>query len=159
VLPKLLDQYKLPQTPAGIRRAEDGWIDKMGRLIANSSREQAADAVAAALAEGIAMEDVGAAISLAANELVLRDPGRPKEWAKPEKPVGSVHGDSVGVHASDAANAWRNIARVSNRRNAVASLIVGAFHTAGQTDRSNKEPYPLAEQREKITASEPAALL
>ena len=48
----------------------------MGRLIASASREQAADAVAAALAEGIAAEDVGAAISLAANELVLRDPGR-----------------------------------------------------------------------------------
>lgn len=28
-----------------------------------------------------------------------------------EKPEGSCHGDSVGVHASDAANAWRNIVR------------------------------------------------
>ena len=59
------------------------------------------------------------------------------------KPPGCVHGDSVGVHASDAANAWRNIARVSNPRNQVASLIVGAYHTAGQTDRVTKDPYPL----------------
>ena len=159
VLPKLLDQYKLLQTAAGNRRAKDGWIENMGRLIANSSREQAADAAAAALAEGIAMDDIGAAISLAANELVLRDPGRPKEWASAEKPVGSVHGDSVGVHACDAANAWRNIARVSNRRNSVASLIVGAFHTAGQAGRLNKEPYPLAAQRDKIKTAEPQALL
>ena len=44
-------------------------------------------------------------------------PAAPKADA-PGKPRGSVHGDSVGVHASDAANAWRNIARVSNPRNA-----------------------------------------
>jgi hypothetical protein len=159
VLPKLLDQYKLVESIPGTRRAEDAWIESMGRLIANSSREQAADAVAAALAEGISAEDIGAAISLAANELVLRDPGRPKEWATPEKPIGSVHGDSVGVHASDAANAWRNIARVSNRRNAVASLIVGAFHTAGQSGRLNKEPIPLAEHLDKIKATEQEPLL
>ncbi len=159
VLPKLLDQYKLLSVAPGERRAEDDWIDKLGRLIANSTREVAADAVAAALAEGIATEDVGAAISRAANELVLRDPGRPKEWASAEKPVGSVHGDSVGVHASDSANAWRNIARVSNRRNQIASLIVGAFHTAGQSGRLNKEFFPLSESLDKVKAAEPAALL
>ena len=81
--------------------------------------------MAAALADGIRPEAVGEAISLAANQLVLRDPGRRKEQASAGKPVGSVHGDSVGVHASDSANAWRNIARVSNPRNTVASLIVG----------------------------------
>ena len=43
--------------------------------------------------------------------------------------MGSVHGNSVGVHASDAANAWRNIARVTNARNTFASLIVAAFQT------------------------------
>ena len=77
-------------------------------------------------------EGVGEAISLAANLLVLHDPGRREENSTPQKPPGCVHGDSVGVHASDAANAWRNIARVSNPRNTVASLIVGAYHTAGQ---------------------------
>jgi hypothetical protein len=159
VLPKLLDQFKLLGMAPGDRRAEDAWIADMGRLIANSSREQAAEAVAAALADGLAAEDIGAAISLAANELVLRDPGRPKEGASPEKPVGSVHGDSVGVHASDAANAWRNIARVSNRRNAVASLIVGAFHTAGQYARLNKEPFPLPEHLDEIAAVDQKALL
>jgi hypothetical protein len=61
-----------------------------------------------------------------------------------------VHGASVGVHASDAANAWRNIARVSNRRNTLASLIVGAYHTAGQTGGLNPNPYPFAEHTEKI---------
>lgn len=161
LLPKLLDQYKLLGAlgaAPGQRRAEDGWIDKMGMLIADSSRQQAAEAVAAALAEGIASEDIGAAISLAANDLLLRDPGR-GAGGPADKPVGSVHGDSVGVHASDSANAWRNIARVSNQRNAVASLIVGAFHTAGQSGRLNKERFPLPEHLEKVAATEPEPLL
>src|SRR5207248_4949203 len=102
------------------------------------------DAVAAALAEGFSPEAVGEAISLAANRLLLCDPGRGE--ADGPKYKGSVHGDSVGVHASDAANAWRNIARVSNHRNAVASLIVGAYHTAGEYLRDN-DPYPQAAHR------------
>jgi hypothetical protein len=44
---------------------------------------------------------VAEAISLASNLLVLRDPGRTSD--EEGKPKGSVHGASVGVHASDAA--------------------------------------------------------
>jgi hypothetical protein len=65
----------------------------------------------------------------------------------------------VGVHASDAANAWRNIARVSDRRNTYASLIVGAYHTAGQSGGLNPQGYPFAEHREKIRNVAPDALL
>ena len=145
---------------AGTRKADDAWIDRMANQIADASREQAAEAVAAALAEGFSTDDVGEAISLAANQLVLRDPGRRPQGASPEKPEGSVHGDSVGVHASDAANAWRNIAGVSNARNAVASLIVGAFHTAGQTGSTRKELVSAyAEHLEKVTATDAETLL
>lgn len=158
VLPKLLDQYRLLSKPLGNRKADDAWVERLCQTIVNGSREQAADAAAAALAEGMAPEAVGEAISLAANQLVLRDPGR-RQADGDSKPVGSVHGASVGVHASDSANAWRNIARVSNPRNTVASLIVGAFHTAGQSGGLNKEPYPTAEQLEKITAKEADQLL
>ena len=70
-----------------------------------------------------------------------------------------MHGDSVGVHASDAANAWRNIARVSNQRNAVASLIVGAYHTAGQHGGQLSDPYPQSAHREKVKSDDPAALV
>jgi hypothetical protein len=65
----------------------------------------------------------------------------------------------VGVHASDAANAWRNIARVTDRRNTIASLIVGAYHTAGQAGGQNPQPYPFAEHREKVADVAPDALL
>jgi hypothetical protein len=150
LLPRLLDEHKLVGRAMGTRRGDDEWVLQLSKTIANATRDQAAEAVAAALAEGFSPEDVGEAISLAANELLLRDPGRPKDWASPEKPVGSVHGDSVGVHASDAANAWRNIARVSNQRNQVASLIVGAYHTAGQHGRLNENFYPTAADLEAI---------
>ena len=46
------------------------------------------------------------------------------------KPIGSVHGDSIGVHATDSANAWRNMARASNTRNCFASLILGAYQVS-----------------------------
>jgi hypothetical protein len=46
------------------------------------------------------------------------------------------------VHAADAARAWRNIAAATSRRNAAASLIAGAFHTAGQSGFVGAEPFP-----------------
>lgn len=159
VLPKLLDQYKLLGKSLGSRKTDDAWVEKMSQTIVNGSREQAAEAVAAALAEGMAPESIGEAMSLAATALVLRDPGRTPQQASAGKPAGSIHGASVGVHASDSANAWRNIARVSNARNTTASLIVGAFHTAGQAGQLKKDPYPLGEHLEKVKVKDADALL
>jgi hypothetical protein len=159
VLPKLLDQYKLLGREVGQKAGDDAWLQQLATTIFRGTRDQAADAVAQALAEGFSSESVGEALSLAANMLVLHDPGRPEQWSSKEKPVGSCHGDSVGVHASDAANAWRNICRVSNPRNVFAGLIVGAFHTGGQSDRSNKQPYPFAEHFAEIKTSDHRELL
>jgi hypothetical protein len=158
LLPKLLDQYRLLDRPAGDRQPDDDRVASLSHTIYGSSREKAAEAVAAALAEGVSLESIGEAISLAANQLVLHDPGRPKADS-PAKPKGSVHGASVGVHASDSANAWRNIARVGNRRNALASLIVGAYHTAGQSGSLNPQAYPLAEHLETVRDVAPDSLL
>ncbi|QDT98725.1 hypothetical protein [Gimesia aquarii] len=159
VLPMLLDQYRLLSKPIGKRKADDAWVESLAQTIYHGSSEQAADAAAAALAEGFDPEAIGEAISLASNALVLHDQGRTK--ARPDKPIGSVHGDSVGVHASDSANAWRNIARVSNKRNMLASLIVGAYHTATGRYKSklNAVSYPLDEQIEQITSKNPATLI
>jgi hypothetical protein len=158
LLPKLLDRHSLATRTAGDRQPDDAWIERLCHTIYASTRVQAAEAVAEALAEGIAPEAVGEAISLAANQLVLHDPGRKREDS-PAKPIGSVHGASVGVHASDAANAWRNIARVSDHRNTCASLIVGAYHTAGQSGALYPQSYPFAEHREKVRSVAPDALL
>jgi hypothetical protein len=158
-LPKLFDEFKLAGKPLGKRTPDDGWIDQFSRTIYKATPSQGAEAVAAAFAEGIAPDSIAEALCLAANRLVLHDPGRIAAHANADKPAGSVHGDSVGVHASDAANAWRNIARISNPRNTVASLIVGGYHTAGQAGRFNPEPYPLPEQLEQVKTREPAKLL
>jgi hypothetical protein len=158
VLPKLMERFKLMDRPVGKKEADDAWVEHLSQTIYASSRAAAAEAVAAALAEGFSQEAVGEAMSLACARLLLGDPGREKSQ-NPAKPDGSVHGDSVGVHASDAANAWRHIARVSNARNTYASLIAGAYHTAGQTGRQQKELYPLAADLEPVREKDPAALL
>jgi hypothetical protein len=149
VLPKLMDQYKLDSWVPGQRQAVDAWVKQLADTIYGGTREQAAEATAGALKEGFATAAIAEAISLAANRLVLNDPGRPAQWASPNKPVGSVHGDSIGVHASDAANAWRNLASVGNRQTAVTSLVVGAFHTGGQAHKA-AEPHPRPAELESV---------
>ena len=71
----------------------------MNQTINTSTQEQAADAIAAALAEGMDPEAVGEAISLAANQLVLRSTS------------SRTHGNSLGGHRSDATGSnqrrWR----------------------------------------------------
>jgi hypothetical protein len=131
LLPRLLEEHRLEGRERGTRAADEAWIEHLGDTLFSAERAAAAGAAAAALAEGFDPEDVGAAMSLAATRLLLDDPGRSK--AEPGKPVGSVHGASTGVHASDSANAWRHIARVGSARNAFCSLIAGAYHTAGQS--------------------------
>lgn len=158
-LPRLMDQYKLAGRKPGDRKADDAWIENLCQAVYAGNRDQAADAVAAALAEGFSPADIGEAISLAANRLVLRDPGRNEKQISAGKPVGSVHGASVGVHASDSANAWRNIARVSDTRNTFASLIVAGYHTAGQAGMAARKPLPWAEQLDAITAKDAKSLL
>jgi len=141
LLPRLLEKAGSRGQSSRDSQPDDAWVERLSQTIYASTPEQAAEAAALALADGISPETVGEAISMAANQLVLHDPGRRRDDTA-AKPKGSVHGASVGVHASDAANAWRNIARVSNRRNTLASLIVGAYHTAGQSRGLNPNAYP-----------------
>ncbi|MCE9532043.1 MAG: hypothetical protein K8T89_13100, partial [Planctomycetes bacterium] len=116
VLPQMMDKYRLMDKAIGKKEADDNWVEKLSMTFYGSSREQAAEAAADALAQGYSPEVIGEAMSLACARLVLRDQGRQKP-ANADKVIGSTHGDSVGVHASDSANAWRHIARVSNARN------------------------------------------
>ena len=152
VLPRLMDEYDLLNLTPGNRRADDRWIERMTSTIFSGSRARAAEAVAAALQEGFSPEAIGEAMSLAATRLVLHDPGRRDD--APGKPRGSVHGASVGVHAADSVNAWRNISRVTDTRNTIASLVVGAFHTAGQKGRVGDRPFPYMERLEDMRRSE-----
>ncbi len=159
LLPKLLSNYGLLEKPAGSRDPGDAWVGQMCQTLFSSKRAQAAEAVAAALAEGISPEIIGEAMSLASNQLLLHDPGRRAEQSSADKPKGSVHGASVGVHASDSANAWRNIARVSNPRNMAASLIVGAYHTADQFGHVGSEPLGYEALSQELPSDSPDELL
>ncbi|HEV8542083.1 MAG TPA: hypothetical protein VGR78_06815 [Verrucomicrobiae bacterium] len=164
LLPKLLDEYKLLGRSPGDRQPDDALVDQLSQTIFKSTPQQAADAAAAALADGVAPDAIGEAITLAANQLVLRDYGRTPRAEVAGKPIGSVHGDSIGVHASDSANAWRNIARVSNTRNCFASLILGAYQaaldrTARGGDFLNWEALPWQGHVTQVQATSAESLL
>ncbi len=164
LLPKLLEEHKLLGATPGTRAAEDKWVSDLSMVIFTSTPEQAANAAAAALAEGMAPDAVGEAISLAANQLILRDHGRTPEMEVTGKPIGSVHGDSIGVHACDSANAWRQMARVARPRNSFACLILGAYQAAlDRTDRGgdfqNWKPLPLDYHVRNVKSTTPEALL
>jgi hypothetical protein len=154
LVPRLLDQHQVLSRASGTRTADDRWVDELSQTIFRGTAEQAADAAAAALAEGMDPTAIGEAISLAANQLVLRDNGRLRDEA-PNKPAGSVHGDSIGVHGCDSANAWRNLARAANARNRAVCLILGAWQVA--RDRAARggsfltwQPYPRDEARAQV---------
>lgn len=163
LLASLLEEHGLLGLRPGTKDAEDAFIDELSRTIFEAPPEDAAGAVALALAEGFRPEALGEAISLAANRIVLCDPGRIPAWEFPGKVVGSVHGDSVGVHASDAANAWRNLAGVSEGRNKHACLILGAWQVA--RDRGSRqglleaEAAPSKRQVDTISETDPDALM
>jgi hypothetical protein len=164
VLPAMLEKYKLLEKPPGNKPLDDGAAEKLSMVIFSSSPDDAAEAAAAALADGTAPDAVGEAISLAANQLILRDVGRTARDEVAGKPIGSVHGDSIGVHACDSANAWRNMARAANTRNTYACLILGAYQVA--LDRINRggnfltwEPLPLKQHIDGVRSQAPDALL
>ena len=164
LLPKILDEHHLLGKTPGTREADDAWVEQMSKTIFGSTPQQAAEAVAAALEEGFAPAALGEAISLAANQLILRDIGRTFRDETTNKPIGSVHGDSIGVHACDSANAWRNLARVSNTRNTFACLILGAYQVAWDRvnrggDFLNWQPLPLARHVDDLKTDDPKMLL
>ncbi|MFO1019774.1 MAG: hypothetical protein U0903_03645 [Planctomycetales bacterium] len=164
LLPKVLDQHHLVSKPFGNKTADDAWIEQFSNTVFNASPSEAAHAVGVALSEGFAPSTVAEAISLAANQLVLRDPGRIEKWASKEKPAGSVHGDSIGVHACDAVNALRNMSLIANQRNSAACLILAAYevssdgHTRGDAILTAKS-RPWEEHLEKVKTTTTDGLL
>lgn len=162
-LAKLMSDHRLPR-PGAVKPMDDQQVAELARVIFSSPAPDAAAAAAKSLADGCDPAHVGEAVSLAANQLLLRDHGRTAQMEVPGKPIGSVHGDSIGVHASDSANAWRNLARVSDPRNACACLILGAWQAADdRTDRGgdflNWEALPLKNHLAGLKTTDPAQLL
>jgi hypothetical protein len=151
LMPKLLDQYKLAGKSLGKRDPGDDAVNQLSQTIYNGPNQRAAEAVAAALAEGIDPEVVGEAISLAANAFVLRQGAGGDRWR--------THGDAAGVHASDATNAWRNMARVAETRHAISGLIVAAYHVGVQSSPYQTPAYPTDEHRALVKTQDAAGLL
>jgi len=148
LLPKLIDQYKLAQPQLGTRDPGDVAVEDLARTIYQGPPTRSAEAAAAALSEGISPEVVGEAISLASNMLVLKQ--GPEQWR--------THGDSAGVHSSDATNAFRNMARVCKPDLAASGLVVAAYHVAVHTPFKG-DAYPTEGHRLTIRTTDPVRLL
>ena len=162
MLVSLIDEYKLNGATPGNRAAEDAFVSQLSESFATAAPMDSARAAASALAEGFSPDAVGEALSLAASQLVLRDGGRLPQWEDRLKPAGSVHGDSVGVHASDAANAWRNLSRISTGQNVFACLIIGAWQVARDRDNPGnlmKEPLPVKHHLDRLASLDGDAVL
>ena len=139
VLPDLMSDLNLTDATPGTLRLDAKQLESLTTAIFGSGRDEAAEIMATALAKGTHPQDAGEALSLAAARLLLNDQGRTRGEAG--KPAGSVHGASVGVHAADSAAAWRGIAAVSEPPIALATLIAGAWHTAGQSHRVGRQAF------------------
>ncbi|MEY4568091.1 MAG: hypothetical protein RLY14_3061 [Planctomycetota bacterium] len=162
MLVKLLDEYHLHGRNPGTKPAEDGWIEQLSTTFATADPEDAGRAAAHALAEGFDPKAIGEAISIAASTLVLRDGGRLPQWEDRLKIAGSVHGDSMGVHASDSANAWRNLASASSGINAFACLIIGAWQIARDRNYPGNllaEPLPARHHLDRVSGKDIEGLL
>ncbi|HTN73961.1 MAG TPA: hypothetical protein VL096_01895 [Pirellulaceae bacterium] len=162
IVPKLLEQHKLLAKPLGERRAEDHYLDELSATILAATDEQAAAAIAQSLAEGFAPQDLAEAISLASNQLILRQvKDAPGNYGQ------RTHGDSMGVHASDTTNAWRNMIRVVGDRHRAAGLMLAAANVAQSarwaaslpTSMLHDVPYPHAAQLAAVSTTDSAKLL
>ena len=162
-LPRVLDRHGLPGRAPGAAPADDAWVERTARAIFAGTPEEAADVAAAALAAGTAPDAVGEAVVHAACELCLRDEGRTAGEARPDKPVGSVHGDSIGVHAADSASAWRRLARRGDARTAATCLVAGAWQVARDRVARGGDflawtPHPRPEALAAVKDDDPEAL-
>jgi hypothetical protein len=158
MLSSLMDEFHLMGKPLGTKQADDAFIEELSHVFSTASASDAARAAATALADGIAPEAIGEALSLSATMLVLKDAGRQPQWEDRLKPAGSVHGDSRGVHASDAANAWRNLATATRGHSAMSCLLIGAWQVArDRGDASNLLPSALPAKHQLDRISETTA--
>ncbi len=157
VLPKIIDQYGLDSAKFGERRGDDAWLGSTASTLVGQTPTQAAETMAALVKDGFSLDSLGEVLTTASNLLVLRDKGRDRAF--PGKPIGSVHGDSVGVHASDSMNAWWNMAKVSTQRNAVTGLVVGAYHLSQGVYGLGTDMYPYAEHQESVKTVDRTNLL
>jgi len=163
-LPRVMDQFKLDTRECGTKEVDAKWVMDMVNTLFTATPQQGAEAIAAAIVDGISPQRITEAISLTANQLVLRDAGRREKEVQPGKPIGSVHGDSIGVHASDSAHAWRHIALAANNRNRNAALVLAGYQVALDRverggDFQNWKNRPVEEDLAKVTSNEICHLL
>jgi hypothetical protein len=153
LLPKLVDQYHLFDKEPGTKRPDDAWVENTAAKFFQAPPERAAEIAAAALVEGWSPEGLHEAISLAANQLVLRDEAE------------QAHGATIGVHACDAVSAWRHIGAVSDAKNAAAAVVIAAYNLTRDRDATKAgkfvdwAAYPRPDALARVKGTTPEEIL
>ncbi len=137
LIPRLMKENRLaereiPLAREGANAAPYDAIERLAHAIYRESRADAALAMTVWLRNGFSLNECCEALSLAATRLLIEDHGVSRNPTA-EKPLGSVHGASIGVHASDSALAWRELARALPPSERAATLLAAAYHTGGQS--------------------------
>jgi hypothetical protein len=146
VLPAVMDQFKLDSRECGTKDADVKWVLDMVNTLFTATPQQGAEAVAAAIVDGINPLRITEAISLTANQLTLRDAGRTAKQVQPGKPEGSVHGLNA------------------NTRNKNAALVLAGYQVAlDRTERGGDfqtwKNRPLEEDMAKVKSTKICDLL
>ena len=115
MLPRVMDQFKLESRPWGTKTADDKWVlDMVNDALRLHPRPGGGSGGRGSGGRDLPAADFRSHLAHCQSARPPR-PGRTGAGLQPGKPEGSVHGDSIGVHASDSANAWRSIAVHSNQ--------------------------------------------
>lgn len=154
-----LEEHGLLAGKLGSKDPGDAAVSELAEICVTSSRHDATAAMGAFLGAGNDPRAAAEALRLASTRLLLRDPGRSKAHSGPGKPPGSVHGASIGVHASDSALAWSEIAASVDGAATASTLLAGAFHTAGQSGYVGRESYGYAAHLEEAAKVEAGKLV
>lgn len=154
-VPEVIEEFGLHTPPKATRSVGAAEVEAWASQLVVLSRSEGARMVGEALAQGVPEAAIGEVISLAGAELILRDPGRARAEASKEKPEGSVHGASTGVHASDSALAWRSLGTLGDWQQRARTWVTAAYHIAGQGSDHRKDCPGLNEAREELKSRPP----
>ena len=123
------------------RSADDAWVEKFADTIfASTAGSRPPMRSPRRWPRASSAEAIGEAISLAANQLVLRDQGRPKEWTSAEQ-AGRQRPRRLGRRALRATRSTPGgtSSRAGDRRTQVTSLILAGYQVA--RDRGNRTEF------------------
>jgi hypothetical protein len=149
LLPKLLEQHKLLDRTPGTRTADDQWVDELSQTFFKSTAPQAAEAAAAALAEGFAPAAIGEASSATTAARPPRSPRASRRAASTATASGFTPATARTRGATSPASAMRGTpspasssARIKSRSTAPTAAVISRTGSRSPSNAMFRKPKP-----------------